>query len=108
MNLRSSWNRLSPRAEYSAARAELPDLASVEVKKIFYGIDAADSSITRLYGGIGLDLAICREAVGRRHGSITVASAPGTRIWGWLLCPGPSSSGHSVQSRAFCRTCVIP
>jgi signal transduction histidine kinase len=44
---------------------------------IFDSFTQADSSITRLYGGIGLGLTICREVVGKMHGSMTVESAPG-------------------------------
>jgi signal transduction histidine kinase/HPt (histidine-containing phosphotransfer) domain-containing protein len=45
---------------------------------VFDSFTQADSSITRLYGGIGLGLAICRELVSKMHGAIAVESTPGS------------------------------
>jgi two-component system, sensor histidine kinase and response regulator len=45
---------------------------------VFDSFTQADSSITRLYGGIGLGLAICRELVSKMQGEMTVESTPGS------------------------------
>ena len=45
--------------------------------RIFQRFTQVDDSTTRLHGGVGLGLAICKELVTRMHGTIAVASAVG-------------------------------
>jgi signal transduction histidine kinase len=54
--------------------AGIPEAA---LARIFERFTQADDSSTRMFGGAGLGLAICRELVTRMDGTLTVASAVG-------------------------------
>ena len=45
--------------------------------KLFFPFSQADGSLTRVYGGIGLGLAIAKQLVTLMHGNISVESTPG-------------------------------
>jgi len=47
------------------------------LRRIFSPFSQADSDTTRLYGGTGLGLTLCRQLVERMHGQITVDSREG-------------------------------
>lgn len=52
-------------------------LAQAEIERLFQPFTQADSSITRMHGGTGLGLNICRRLAELMGGSIGVASTPG-------------------------------
>ncbi|HEY0133857.1 MAG TPA: ATP-binding protein, partial [Nannocystis sp.] len=52
-------------------------IPSAAISQVFDRFTQADDSSTRLHGGAGLGLAICKEMVARMHGRITVTSEVG-------------------------------
>ncbi|MEX1042503.1 MAG: ATP-binding protein [Pirellulaceae bacterium] len=52
-------------------------IQSEKMERIFQPFDQADNSITRVYGGTGLGLTICRHIARELGGTITVQSTPG-------------------------------
>src|SRR5699024_3101722 len=59
------------------------------IRRLFAPFAQADTQTTRLYGGTGLGLALCRQLVERMHGQITVDSKEqkGTRFTVTLPLP---------------------
>ncbi|HTN33320.1 MAG TPA: ATP-binding protein [Marinobacter sp.] len=52
-------------------------MSDASLQRIFLPFSQADAETTRLYGGTGLGLALCRQLVDRMHGQIQVDSKPG-------------------------------
>ena len=73
-------------------------MSSSGLHKIFSPFAQADSDTTRLYGGTGLGLTLCRQLVERMHGQILVESSEGqgTRFTVFLPLPvqEPDSCGQ--------------
>ncbi|MFV8571222.1 ATP-binding protein [Marinobacter sp. SBS5] len=75
--------KVTVRASYSSGqlRIEVIDtgigMSREGLHKIFSPFSQADSDTTRLYGGTGLGLTLCRQLVDRMNGRIEVDSTPG-------------------------------
>ncbi|OEY67197.1 hybrid sensor histidine kinase/response regulator [Marinobacter sp. X15-166B] len=72
-------------------------ISSAALNKIFSPFSQAGSDTTRLYGGSGLGLALCRQLVERMHGQILVESDPGQGTHFTVLLPLPPSTPEVSQ-----------
>ncbi|MDP4546559.1 ATP-binding protein [Marinobacter sp. MDS2] len=79
----TNQGKVKVRASYSSGklRIEVIDtgigMSQEGLHKIFSPFSQADSDTTRLYGGTGLGLTLCRQLVDRMNGRIKVDSSPG-------------------------------
>jgi len=64
-------------------------MSSAGLHKIFSPFAQADSDTTRLYGGTGLGLTLCRQLVERMHGQILVESSEGQGTHFTVFLPLP-------------------
>ncbi|MFT3821573.1 MAG: CHASE2 domain-containing protein [Rubrivivax sp.] len=75
-------------------------IAPSKLETIFEPFAQADGSITRLYGGTGLGLALTRSVVQRMGGSVQVSSTPGVGSVFALRLPLPPAAAPAVPAAA--------
>jgi signal transduction histidine kinase/ActR/RegA family two-component response regulator len=77
-------------------------MSDKSMRRIFLPFSQADAEITRLYGGTGLGLALCRQLVDRMHGKIQVESTPGEGSRFTVTLPfAVQKSDQSIARAAF-------
>ncbi len=74
-------------------------IAKDKIKDIFLAFTQSDNSDTRLYGGTGLGLTICKKIVSQMQGELHVESKlnKGSRFWFTLECEIDSNEGSITQ-----------
>lgn len=73
-------------------------MSSEGLNRIFSPFSQAGSDTTRLYGGSGLGLALCRQLVERMHGQILVESELNQGTQFTVLLPLPASTPEASQT----------
>ncbi|KRG37763.1 histidine kinase [Stenotrophomonas panacihumi] len=77
-------------------------IAPEQQARLFRAFTQADASTTRLYGGTGLGLVICKRIIDLMGGRIGVESAPGAGATFWFEIPllkviGDLQQGHALR-----------
>ena len=77
-------------------------IASEQQSRLFRAFTQADASTTRLYGGTGLGLVICKRIIDLMGGRIGVESEPGAGATFWFEIPllkviGDLQQGHALR-----------
>ncbi len=75
-------------------------ISQENAKNLFLAFAQADASTTRLYGGTGLGLVICKRIVDLMGGSIGVESEPGRGATFWFEIPLLKAVGDMQGQRA--------
>ncbi|MEC7816499.1 MAG: ATP-binding protein [Pseudomonadota bacterium] len=86
VKVRTSWSAGSLRMEVIDSGIGMQRDA---LKRIFSPFSQADADTTRLYGGTGLGLTLCRQLVERMHGQILVESSEGVGTHFTVTMPLP-------------------
>ncbi len=75
-------------------------ISQANIKNLFRAFAQADASTTRLYGGTGLGLVICKRIVDLMGGKIGVDSEPGRGTTFWFEIPLLKAVGDTQGHRA--------
>jgi signal transduction histidine kinase/AmiR/NasT family two-component response regulator len=75
--------------------------APEEAERLFARFEQADGSSTRLHGGLGLGLAICRQLAERMGGTISATAQPGAGAVFTLVLPLRSPEGEATDPPAL-------
>ncbi|AOY87398.1 hybrid sensor histidine kinase/response regulator [Marinobacter salinus] len=98
----TSEGSVSVKATYSGGslRVDIIDtgigMSSTGLHRIFSPFSQADADTTRLYGGTGLGLTLCRQLVERMHGQILVDSREGLGTHFTVTLPLPLQDDSSA------------
>nr|WP_092024135.1 ATP-binding protein [Marinobacter zhejiangensis] len=97
--------RIKAKQASGTVRLEIIDtgigMSAEGLNRIFSPFAQANPDTTRLYGGTGLGLTLCRQLVERMHGKIVLDSEPGRGTHFTVILPLPVHQPDAAMHEAF-------